>query len=56
MKIVAQKPESLTDAPFSLLPGCTHGIIHRLVAECLDELKLREQTIGIVRLVVQYGL
>jgi 2-oxoglutarate ferredoxin oxidoreductase subunit beta len=47
MKIVAQKPESLTDAPFHYCPGCTHGIIHRLVAECLDELKLREQTIGI---------
>ncbi len=47
MKIVAQKPESLTDAPFHYCPGCTHGIIHRLVAECLDELNIREQTIGI---------
>lgn len=47
MKIVAQKPESLTDVPFHYCPGCTHGIIHRLAAECLDELNLREQTIGI---------
>lgn len=47
MKIVAQKPESLTDARYHYCPGCTHGIIHRLVAECLDELGLREQTIGI---------
>ncbi len=28
-------------------PGCTHGIIHRLVAEVLDELDLRERTVGI---------
>lgn len=47
MKIVAQKPESLTDARYHYCPGCTHGIIHRLVAECLDELGLREQAIGI---------
>lgn len=47
MKVVAQRPESLTDAPFHYCPGCTHGIIHRLVAECLDELNLREQAIGI---------
>jgi 2-oxoglutarate ferredoxin oxidoreductase subunit beta len=28
-------------------PGCTHGIIHRLVAEAIDRLDLREQTIGV---------
>lgn len=47
MKTVFKKPESLTDAKFHYCPGCTHGIIHRLIAECLDELKIREQTIGI---------
>ncbi|HZK87214.1 MAG TPA: thiamine pyrophosphate-dependent enzyme [Syntrophomonas sp.] len=47
MKVVARRPESLTDAKFHYCPGCTHGIIHRLVAECLDELELRENTIGI---------
>ncbi|MGR6836524.1 thiamine pyrophosphate-dependent enzyme [Syntrophomonas erecta] len=47
MKLVASKPESLTDAKFHYCPGCTHGIIHRLVAECLDELDIRENTIGI---------
>ncbi len=47
MKVVARRPESLTDAKFHYCPGCTHGIIHRLVAECLDELELREQAIGI---------
>ncbi|MGE5397109.1 MAG: thiamine pyrophosphate-dependent enzyme [Chitinophagales bacterium] len=47
MKLVQTKPESLTDAKFHYCPGCTHGIIHRLVAECIDELKVRERTIGI---------
>lgn len=47
MKTIFEKPESLTDAKFHYCPGCTHGIIHRLVAECLDELDIRENTIGI---------
>ena len=32
MAIVFQKPSSLTDAPLHYCPGCTHGIVHRLVA------------------------
>ena len=36
--VVFEKPKSLTDAPFHYCPGCTHGIIHRLVAEVIDEL------------------
>lgn len=47
MKVVAKKPESLTDAKFHYCPGCTHGIIHRLIAECLDEMNIRESAIGI---------
>jgi len=47
MKIVAKRPESLLPTPFHYCPGCTHGIIHRIIAECLDELNLREKTIGI---------
>lgn len=39
------KPKSLTDAPLHYCPGCTHGIIHRLVAEALDELGIQGQTI-----------
>jgi 2-oxoglutarate ferredoxin oxidoreductase subunit beta len=41
------RPESLKDAPFHYCPGCGHSIIHRLVAECIDELQIRERTIGI---------
>lgn len=47
MKKVFQRPESLTDAKNHYCPGCSHGIIHRLVAECMDELNIREKTIGI---------
>jgi 2-oxoglutarate ferredoxin oxidoreductase subunit beta len=47
MAKVFQKPESLTDKPFHYCPGCTHGIIHRLVAEAMDELNIRENTIGV---------
>lgn len=47
MKVVAKRPASLKENKFHYCPGCTHGIIHRLVAECLDELELREEAIGI---------
>lgn len=45
--VVFQKPKSLTDVPFHYCPGCTHGIIHRLVAETIDELGIEGKTIGI---------
>ncbi|MCF8009384.1 MAG: 2-oxoglutarate oxidoreductase [Halanaerobiales bacterium] len=47
MKEVAGYPEALTEKKFHYCPGCTHGIIHRLVAEVIDELKIREETIGV---------
>lgn len=46
-KILYKKPESLTDKPFSYCPGCTHSAIHKLVAEIVDELGMREKTIGV---------
>ncbi|MEE4359465.1 MAG: thiamine pyrophosphate-dependent enzyme [Desulfococcaceae bacterium] len=42
-----QKPEALTDNHTHYCPGCTHGVIHRLVAECIDELGIRGRTVGI---------
>ncbi len=45
--IVFQKPHALTDAPLHYCPGCTHGIIHRLVAEALDELGIEGITVGV---------
>ena len=45
--IVFEKPKSLTDAVMHYCPGCTHGIVHRLVAETIDELGIEGKTIGI---------
>ncbi len=45
--IVFEKPKALTDAPLHYCPGCTHGIIHRLVAEAIDELGIEGTTIGV---------
>ncbi|MFA7436219.1 MAG: thiamine pyrophosphate-dependent enzyme [Bacilli bacterium] len=45
--IVYQKSKGLTDNELSYCPGCTHGIIHKLVAETLEELGIIEKSIGI---------
>ncbi len=45
--IVFEKPKSLTDVPRHYCPGCTHGIVHRLVAEAIDELGIEGRTIGV---------
>jgi 2-oxoglutarate ferredoxin oxidoreductase subunit beta len=47
MKTLFKRPESLTEVTTHYCPGCTHGIIHRLVAEVIDELGLRERTVGV---------
>ena len=45
--IVAQKPESLLDVSTTYCSGCGHGVVHRLIAEIIDEFKIRERTVGI---------
>lgn len=45
--VVFEKPKSLTDVPLHYCPGCTHGIVHRLVAEALDELDICGKTVGV---------
>jgi len=45
--VVFDKPHALTDVPFHYCPGCTHGIVHRLVAEVIDELGCEGNTVGI---------
>ena len=42
-----KKPHALTDVPFHYCPGCTHGIVHRLVAEVIDEMGIEGETIGV---------
>lgn len=44
---VFEKPKALADVPLHYCPGCTHGIIHRLVAEAIDALGIEGDTVGV---------
>jgi 2-oxoglutarate ferredoxin oxidoreductase subunit beta len=46
-QLVYQRPESLADVATHYCPGCTHGVAHRLIAEVLDEIGVRERTVGV---------
>lgn len=46
-QLVYTRPQSLTDTAFHYCPGCTHGVAHRLVAEVIDEMGIRDHTIGV---------
>ncbi|QWR76466.1 thiamine pyrophosphate-dependent enzyme [Candidatus Magnetomonas plexicatena] len=47
MKQVFKRPESLKSAAFRFCPGCGHSLVHRMIAEAVDELQIRERVIGI---------
>jgi len=47
MELVNKRTSGLVDIPLRYCPGCGHGIVHRLIGECLDELGVRERTIGV---------
>ncbi|MBI4685118.1 MAG: 2-oxoglutarate oxidoreductase [Nitrospirae bacterium] len=47
MRQVFKRPESLKNVPFRFCTGCGHSLIHRIIAECIDNLKIREKVIGI---------
>ena len=55
MAIVFKKPHALTDESMHYCPGCTHGIIHRLIAEVLDELGIEGITVGIASVGCSYS-
>jgi 2-oxoglutarate ferredoxin oxidoreductase subunit beta len=46
-KTIFQRPEAMTETITHYCPGCTHGVIHRLVAEALDDLGVREKACGV---------
>jgi 2-oxoglutarate ferredoxin oxidoreductase subunit beta len=46
-KVIFERPRSMTEARTHYCPGCTHGIIHRLIAETIDELDIQDKVIGI---------
>ena len=45
--MVAQKPELMNDVTMHYCPGCSHGVVHKLVAEVIAEMGMEEKTIGI---------
>ena len=47
MSVVMDKPHALLDVARHYCPGCTHGIVHRLVAEAIDNLGIEGRTVGI---------
>lgn len=47
MAVIYEKSVGLTETPFHYCPGCTHGVIHKLVAEVLVELGVLDSAIGI---------
>ncbi|MEW6718406.1 MAG: thiamine pyrophosphate-dependent enzyme [Chloroflexota bacterium] len=46
-ELAYKRPEALSETTTHYCPGCTHGIAHRLVAEVIDEMGLRQKTIGV---------
>lgn len=47
MRTVYKKSEGLTDVPLHYCPGCSHGVVHKLIAECLVELGVLGKAIGV---------
>ena len=47
MTVKGERPHALLDVPLHYCPGCTHGIVHRLVAEVIDELGVEGKTVGV---------
>jgi len=45
--IVYQVPKTLKDADFHYCPGCAHSVVHRLIAEVIEEMDIQSETIGI---------
>lgn len=47
MKKLFTRPRSLLDVPTHYCAGCGHGIVHRLIAEVIDQLDIRDKTVGL---------
>ncbi len=46
-QLVYERPDALVDCATHYCPGCTHGVAHRLIAEVIDEMGIREKTVGV---------
>ena len=47
MTVIAKRPDSLRELGFTYCPGCLHGVAHRLIAEAVDELGLKDVMTGV---------
>ena len=45
--LVYEKPRLMNDSPMHYCPGCSHGVVHKLIAEVIDEMGIEEKTIGV---------
>ena len=45
--LVYTKPRLMNDNPMHYCPGCSHGVVHKLIAEVIDEMGIEEETIGV---------
>lgn len=45
--LVAKKPTLMNDNPMHYCPGCSHGVVHKLVAEVIEEMGLEDKSVGI---------
>jgi 2-oxoglutarate/2-oxoacid ferredoxin oxidoreductase subunit beta len=47
LEIVYAKPKTLTDTPTHYCPGCGHGVVHKILMEVVEEMKIQEEIIGV---------
>lgn len=45
--LVYQKPSVLNDTPMHYCPGCSHGVVHKVIAELIDEMQIQNDIIGV---------
>ena len=46
--LVAKKPTLMNDNPMHYCPGCSHGVVHKLIAEVIEEMGLEDKAVGII--------
>ncbi len=47
MELVYRRPATLTETPMHYCPGCSHGVVHRLLMEVIEEMDIQAQTVGV---------
>ena len=45
--LVMQKTKVMNDAPMHYCPGCSHGVVHKIIGEIIEEMDIQDKTIGI---------